>query len=63
MHFEIFRDGSGQWRWRLRTRNGNVIADSAESYVHRSDCEHGIALVKQSAEAEITDMSAQVAGR
>ncbi len=62
MRFELYRDGGGQWRWRLRAQNGNVIADSAEGYVHRTDCERGIAIVKDSASAPIVDMSAKIAG-
>ena len=49
MRFELYRDSAGGWRWRLRSQNGNVVADSAEGYVRREDCEHGIALVKGSA--------------
>lgn len=61
MRFEIFRDSAGEWRWRLRARNGEVIATSGEGYVHRRDCEHGIDLVRQSAEAKIEDMTTKIA--
>ncbi|PSP98321.1 hypothetical protein BRC89_08300 [Halobacteriales archaeon QS_4_70_19] len=30
--FELFRDRADEWRWRLRHRNGNVIATSGEGY-------------------------------
>lgn len=46
MKFELFKDSSGEWRWRLKASNGKIVADSAESYVNKSDCEHGIDLVK-----------------
>ncbi len=46
MHFWLYKDVSGQWRWRLRAANNRVIADSAESYWNKSDCEAGIVLVK-----------------
>lgn len=62
MRFELYKDGGGEWRWRLRTPNGNVVADSAEGYRHREDCERGIALVKGSASASVVDMSAKIAG-
>ncbi len=55
------RGRDGDWRWRLRTTNGNVVADSAEGYRHRDDCERGIAIVKTSGEAPIVDLSAKVA--
>ncbi|MFC4406069.1 HVO_2922 family protein [Haloarchaeobius iranensis] len=34
--FELFEDRGGDWRWRLRHDNGNVIADSGEGYSNRS---------------------------
>lgn len=50
LRFEIYRTGTligGAWRWRLReTQSNNIIADSAEGYVSRRDCEHGIQLVR-----------------
>lgn len=61
MRFELYRDHAGGWRWRLRTQNGNVVADSAEAYAHRADCERGIELVKSSATASTVDMSTKVA--
>jgi uncharacterized protein len=61
MRFELYRDAVGQWRWRLRARNGEIVAESGEGYVRRADCEHGIELVRQSAEARIVDMTTQIA--
>ena len=61
MRFELYRDAGGEWRWRLRVQNGNVIADSAEGYARREDCEHGIALVRTSADAPVVDMTLKIA--
>jgi len=61
LRFEIYKGHNGEWRWRLRVQNGNVIADSAEGYEHRQDCERGIELVKTSASATVVDMSAKIA--
>jgi uncharacterized protein YegP (UPF0339 family) len=61
MRFELYRDSAGGWRWRLRSQNGNVVADSAEAYVRREDCEHGIDLLKGSATAPIVDMTLKIA--
>lgn len=63
MRFELYKDHDAEWRWRLRTQNGNVVADSAEGYRHREDCERGIAIVKGSADAPVVDMSAKIAGK
>lgn len=46
MKFEIYKDGDGEWRWRLKASNGEIIADSGEGYKNKADCEHGIDLVK-----------------
>jgi uncharacterized protein YegP (UPF0339 family) len=35
---KVYRDASGLWRWRLQAQNNRVVADSAESYVSRSNC-------------------------
>jgi len=34
---EVFQDSAGEWRWRRLAPNGEVIADSAESYTRRDD--------------------------
>ncbi len=46
MNFVIYRDTRGQYRWRLKAQNGYIIADSAEGYVNKGDCQKGIDLVK-----------------
>jgi len=28
----------GQWRWRRRARNGDIVGASTEPYVNRADC-------------------------
>jgi uncharacterized protein YegP (UPF0339 family) len=35
--FEVFEDAGGEFRWRLRHRNGNVVGDSGEGYTERND--------------------------
>lgn len=47
--FQVYKDRAGEWRWRLRADNGEIIADSAEGYVNKSDCKHGVDLVKTKA--------------
>ncbi len=56
--FQIFTDRAGEYRWRLRTDNNEIIADSAEGYKAKSDCEHGVDLVKKLAPtAEVQDQT------
>ncbi len=45
-HFTIYQDKKKEYRWNLKANNGETIADSAEGYLAKSDCEHGIELVK-----------------
>lgn len=52
--YKVYRDKKGEWRWNLKAENGKIIADSAESYINRSDCLNAIALVKSSATAPVT---------
>lgn len=47
--FELFEDRGGQFRWRLRHRNGNVIADSGEGYTRRHNARKGMHSVKRNA--------------
>jgi uncharacterized protein YegP (UPF0339 family) len=51
--FELFRDRRNEYRWRLRSGNHRTIADSGEGYSKKSDCEHGIALVRKATDFEI----------
>jgi len=47
--FEIYEDVGEEWRWRLRHRNGNVLADSGQGYADRSGAEDGLLSVKRNA--------------
>lgn len=45
--FTIYKDKSGEYRWNLKAKNGETIADSAEGYSSKQNCERGIKLVKE----------------
>lgn len=47
--FEIFKDSAKEYRWRFRASNGRIVADSAEGYRNKSDCQAGIEIVKKEA--------------
>ncbi len=56
--FEVFRDKGGGWRWRLVHKNGNVLADSGESYASRAKARQGVESVRTNAgEAETEELS------
>ena len=37
MGFEIYQDKAGEWRWRLRASNGNLVAITEEGYVSKEN--------------------------
>lgn len=37
----FFQDRRGEWRWRVKSRNGRIVADSAESYTRKLSAERG----------------------
>jgi len=47
--FELFEDSAGQYRWRLRHRNGNIIADSGEGYTRKHNAQKGMQSVRHNA--------------
>ena len=51
--FEVYTDKSGEFRFRLKATNGQVIAVS-EGYVNHKNCMNGVESVKKNADgAEI----------
>jgi len=46
--FEIFKDASGEFRFRLKAPNGEIIAIS-EGYTTKASCLKGIKSVKKNA--------------
>jgi uncharacterized protein len=56
--FQIYKDRKGEYRWHLRARNGEIIADSNEGYSRKASCKHGIDLVReQAAGAAVEDQT------
>ncbi|MFB6183786.1 MAG: HVO_2922 family protein [Haloarculaceae archaeon] len=47
--FELYEDREGDWRWRLRHDNGNIIADSGEGYASKQKAQQGIESVRNNA--------------
>jgi uncharacterized protein YegP (UPF0339 family) len=53
--FELYTDKAGEFRFRLKAKNGQVIATS-EGYKTKKSCENGIASVKKNApEADVVE--------
>ncbi len=47
--FELYADRSDEWRWRLRHRNGNLIAGSGEGYTRKHNAQKGMQSVRRNA--------------
>lgn len=55
--FEIYQDKRGEYRFRLKARNGQVIA-TGEGYSSKDGCKNGIESIRKNApEAEIVDLT------
>ena len=53
--YVIYKDDKKQYRWRYKSSNGEIIADSGESYVNKSDCRNGINIMKGSKDIPVDD--------
>lgn len=54
--FEVYNDGNGSYRFRLKAGNGEVIA-TGEAYTSKAGCMNGIESVKKNAAtAEIVEI-------
>ncbi len=52
--FEIYTDKGGEFRFRLKATNGQIIATS-EGYKTMKSCKNGIASVKKNAESPVVE--------
>jgi uncharacterized protein YegP (UPF0339 family) len=55
--FEIYKDTKGEYRFRLKATNGEIIA-TGEGYKTKQGCKEGIdSIKKNSPQAEIVDLT------
>ena len=55
--FEIFKDEKGEYRFRLKARNGEIIAQS-EGYTRKEKAQQGIeSVIKNAKDAKIIDLT------
>lgn len=47
--FEVYKDRGGEFRWRLRATNTQILATSGDSYKAKRDCLQAIESVKRAA--------------
>lgn len=54
--FELYQDKGGEWRFRLKAGNGEVIA-TGQGYTSKSGAQNGIDSVKRNAaDAEVVEV-------
>jgi len=44
---EVYKDVNREWRWRLISANGRIVADSAEGYKRKASVMRAIERVKK----------------
>lgn len=44
---EYFQDEANEWRWRVKARNGRIVAGSLEGYSSRKDAKRAFTTVFQ----------------
>jgi uncharacterized protein len=52
--FELYKSSNGEFRWRLKSGNGQIIA-TGEGYTSKSGAQNGIDAVRRDAAAAATD--------
>lgn len=55
MKIVVYRDGVGEWRWRIVARNGRVVADSGEGYKRRTACAAMALKIARPMDVEVRD--------
>ena len=56
--FELFKGKDGQYYWRLRSGNGQIVATGGEGFKDKSGATNGIASVQRDAgAANVVDLS------
>lgn len=54
--FELYQDKKGEYRWRLKHQNGNILATSSEGYKAKADAMKCIENVKNSGESPVSEV-------
>ncbi|BCW67309.1 hypothetical protein NicSoilB4_20720 [Arthrobacter sp. NicSoilB4] len=59
--FEVYKDKSGGFRFRLKAANGEVIA-SSQSYKSKASAMGGVESVKKNAAGDVVDLTEEAPG-
>jgi len=50
LKFEIYQDNAKEYRWRLKSANGSILATSGQGYKAKADCKNGVERIRKDAE-------------
>jgi len=53
--FELYKSPNGEFRWRLKSANGQIIATGGEGYTRKDGALNGIDAVRRDAVAATVD--------
>ncbi len=53
MTYHYYKDSKGEWRWRLKSSNGRILADLGKGYSSEQACLDDIDPVKASSDAKV----------
>ena len=57
--FEVYKDRGGEYRWRLRAQNSQVLATSGDGYAEKRSCLAAIDSVRRNAaDAPVEELAA-----
>ena len=48
LRFEIYKDAASEWRWRLKARNGEILAMASEGYITRQGAQRSVLIMQAS---------------
>lgn len=60
--FQLFKDAAGEFRFRLRARNGEIILKASEGYVSKQGAKNGISSVQTNSQIDSRYDKFQTAG-
>ena len=55
MKFEIYPDKAGKWRWRLKARNGQIVADGSQGDSRKDAVIRAIRSIESNLTGELCD--------
>jgi uncharacterized protein YegP (UPF0339 family) len=54
--FIVYKDDAKEWRWRLRHKNGNILAEGGEGYKNKKGCLKAVERIQnQAAYSEVVE--------